>query len=104
MPLTNDQAPLFSCSNVSLDLGGREILRDREFSIAPGEVLGIIGPNGAGKTSLLEILSGRYQPKSGRVLYQQQDITSLPLFERARMGIGRTGFRASLSFPPRSDR
>jgi len=90
MPLTNDQAPLFSCSNVSLDLGGREILRDIEFSIAPGEVLGIIGPNGAGKTSLLEILSGRYQPKSGRVLYQQQDITSLPLFERARMGIGRT--------------
>lgn len=90
MPLTADQAPLFSCSNVSLDLGGREILRDIEFSIAPGEVLGIIGPNGAGKTSLLEILSGRYQPKSGRVLYQQQDITSMPLFERARMGIGRT--------------
>lgn len=82
--------PLFSCTNLFLDLGGREILRNIEFDLRPGEVLGIIGPNGAGKTSLLEILSGRYQPKSGSVHYQQRDITKLSLFERARIGIGRT--------------
>lgn len=82
--------PLFSCSNLSLDLGGREILRDIELDLYPGEVLGIIGPNGAGKTSLLEILSGRYHPKTGRVHYQGRDITETRLFERARMGIGRT--------------
>ncbi len=83
-------APLFSCSNLSLDLGGREILRDVELEINPGEVLGIIGPNGAGKTSLLEILSGRYTPKTGDVIYKGKNITSLHFYERARIGIGRT--------------
>jgi branched-chain amino acid transport system ATP-binding protein len=65
-------------------------LRDIGFELQAGEVLGIIGPNGAGKTSLLEILSGRYVPKTGRVMFQGQDITRLPLFARARLGIGRT--------------
>jgi branched-chain amino acid transport system ATP-binding protein len=88
--MTLTSAPLFSCEDLSLDLGGREVLRDIAFELRPGEVLGIIGPNGAGKTSLLEILSGRYHPKTGRVTYQNQDITRLPLFKRARMGIGRT--------------
>lgn len=83
-------APLFSCENLSLDLGGREILRDIELEIKPGEVLGIIGPNGAGKTSLLEILSGRYSPKTGSVYYKGNNITNSHLYQRARMGIGRT--------------
>jgi len=81
---------LFSCDNLSLNLGGREVLRDIGLELRAGEVLGIIGPNGAGKTSLLEILSGRYRPKSGNVVFEERDITSLPLFERARLGIGRT--------------
>ena len=83
-------APLFSCENLSLDLGGREILRDIDLEINAGEVLGIIGPNGAGKTSLLEILSGRYTPKTGNVFYKQKNITHSHLYERARQGIGRT--------------
>lgn len=83
-------APIFAAENLSLDLGGREVLRKIGFELNPGEVLGIIGPNGAGKTSLLEILSGRYQPKTGRVVYDGRDVTGLPLFERARLGIGRT--------------
>ncbi|MCA0433294.1 MAG: ATP-binding cassette domain-containing protein [Proteobacteria bacterium] len=82
--------PIFTCEGLSLDLGGREVLRDIGLELHPGEVLGIIGPNGAGKTSLLEILSGRYRPKTGKVTFEGQDITSLPLFERARRGIGRT--------------
>lgn len=85
-----EKPPLFSCENLSLDLGGREILRNIEFDLKPGEVLGIIGPNGAGKTSLLEILSGRYTPKTGRVIFEGQDISKLRLFERARLGMGRT--------------
>lgn len=88
--MTQTSAPLFSCENLSLDLGGREVLRDIALELRPGEVLGIIGPNGAGKTSLLEILSGRYQPKTGSVTFQGKDITRVPLFERARLGIGRT--------------
>ena len=80
----------FSCEDLSLDLGGREVLRNISLELREGEVLGIIGPNGAGKTSLLEILSGRYRPKTGTVYFEGRDINSLSLFERARLGIGRT--------------
>lgn len=82
--------PYFSCEDLSLDLGGREVLRNISLELREGEVLGIIGPNGAGKTSLLEILSGRYRPKTGKVYFGGQDINDLSLFERARLGIGRT--------------
>jgi branched-chain amino acid transport system ATP-binding protein len=82
--------PIFACEGISLDLGGREILRNISLSVKPGEVLGIIGPNGAGKTSLFEVLSGRIQPKSGRVFFKNQDITRLKLYQRAQLGIGRT--------------
>ncbi len=82
--------PLFSCSGIALDLGGREILRDISLHVQPGEVLGIIGPNGAGKTSLFEVLSGRMQPKSGSVNFKGRDVTALRLYERARLGIART--------------
>jgi branched-chain amino acid transport system ATP-binding protein len=82
--------PLFACENLSLDLGGREVLSNVGLEVNPGEVLGVIGPNGAGKTSLLEILSGRYLPKTGRVLFEGREINRLKLFERARLGIGRT--------------
>ncbi len=87
---TNLSENFFSCKNISLDLGGREILRNINIDIKPGEVLGIIGPNGAGKTSLIEILSGRYKQKSGDVIYKNQNINNKKLFERARIGIGRT--------------
>lgn len=82
--------PFFSCEDLSLNLGGREVLRNISFDLREGEVLGIIGPNGAGKTSLLEILSGRFRPKTGKVYFEGRNISDLPLFERARLGIGRT--------------
>jgi branched-chain amino acid transport system ATP-binding protein len=82
--------PLFACSDITLDLGGRSILHGISLSVEPGEVLGVIGPNGAGKTSLFEVLSGRMPPKSGSIRYRGEDITSLPLHRRAQLGIGRT--------------
>jgi len=84
------ETPYFSCEELSLDLGGREVLRNISLELREGEVLGIIGPNGAGKTSLLEILSGRYSPKAGNVYFKGRNIHALSLFERARLGIGRT--------------
>ncbi|WP_158807996.1 ABC transporter ATP-binding protein [Beijerinckia sp. L45] len=84
------QTAIFSCDTIKLDLGGREILKGISLAVAPGEVLGIIGPNGAGKTSLFEVLSGRIAPKSGKVWFDGSDITGLQLFQRARLGIGRT--------------
>ena len=90
MSIENTTTPLFSCDHLSLDLGGREVLTNIGFDLYPGEVLGIIGPNGAGKTSLLEILSGRFEPKAGEVQFEQRSLNGSNLFERARMGIGRT--------------
>ncbi len=84
------ETPFFACEGLSLDLGGREVLSNISLELRRGEVLGIIGPNGAGKTSLLEILSGRYTPKSGKVFLEGRDINNLSLFQRARLGIGRT--------------
>ncbi len=83
-------SPLFACEAIKLDLGGREILKGISLAVGRGEVIGIIGPNGAGKTSLFEVLSGRLRPKSGRVSFEGREVTGLKLFERARLGIGRT--------------
>ena len=83
-------SPLFACKEISLDLGGREILKDISLQVASGEVLGVIGPNGAGKTSLFEVLCGRFPAKSGTVTFKGQDVSALPLYQRARIGIGRT--------------
>ncbi|ABM57708.1 ABC transporter ATP-binding protein [Verminephrobacter eiseniae] len=87
---TTAPAALFGCRDIALDLGGRQILHGIGLQVRRGEVLGIIGPNGAGKTSLLEVLSGRIRPKHGRVEFEGRDVTALPLYERARLGIGRT--------------
>ncbi len=89
--MTTDAAPaLFACEDIYIRLGGRTILEGISLGVRPGEVLGVVGPNGAGKTTLFEILSGRYTPSQGRVLLGGRDITRLKLFDRARLGLGRT--------------
>lgn len=90
MHTNTSPAALFGCRDIALDLGGRQILHSISLQVSRGEVLGIIGPNGAGKTSLFEVLSGRIRPKHGRVEFEGRDVTALPLYERARLGIGRT--------------
>jgi len=81
---------LFSGEDIHITLGGRLILGGISLGVGSGEILGVVGPNGAGKTTLFEVLSGRYSPSRGRVIYAGRDITRLPLFARARLGIGRT--------------
>jgi ABC-type branched-subunit amino acid transport system ATPase component len=89
--MTTDPVPaFFGCEDIHIRLGGRPILEGVSVSIRPGEILGVVGPNGAGKTTLFEVLSGRYAPDRGRVMLGGRDITSLKLFARARLGLGRT--------------
>ena len=57
----------FYCQDVSLILGGRNILSNVGLKVLPGEILGLVGPNGAGKTSLFEVLCGRYKPFRGKI-------------------------------------
>ncbi len=77
-------------NGIAKRFGGLNVLNDISLSISKGERRGLIGPNGAGKTTFLNILSGLTQPNSGRVRFGNRDITRLPPFERAKLGIGRT--------------
>jgi lipopolysaccharide export system ATP-binding protein len=57
------------------------------LSISPGEIVGLLGPNGAGKTTTFYMMVGLIEPDNGRVVFGDRDITSLPMFRRARMGV-----------------
>jgi ABC-type branched-subunit amino acid transport system ATPase component/ABC-type branched-subunit amino acid transport system permease subunit len=76
--------------DVSVRFGGVEAVRDVTLQVSAGEVVGLIGPNGAGKSSLLGALGGQFSVASGRVLLSGRDVTSLPAYRRARLGLVRT--------------
>ncbi|MEV0157605.1 ABC transporter ATP-binding protein [Micromonospora sp. NPDC050686] len=78
-------------------IGEVAIVDSVHLDLAPGEFLGVIGPNGAGKTSLFNLISGLRPPTEGRILLDGEDITALPPYRRARLGLGRT-FQASSVF------
>ena len=76
--------------SISLSFGGIKALQDIEFKIRAGEIFAIIGPNGAGKTSLINSINGFYTPQRGRIIFDGRDISHLPPYERAKLGISRT--------------
>src|SRR5262249_12355304 len=58
------------------------------FEVEPGEVVGLLGPNGAGKTTSFKMATGQLTPADGTVLFNNQDVTSLKMYRRARLGMG----------------
>jgi len=66
---------------------GRKVVDDVSISVEQGEVVGVLGPNGAGKTTSFYMIVGLISPDSGRILVDDGDITSLPMYQRARRGI-----------------
>ena len=66
---------------------GRKVVDDVEVEIGQGEVVGLLGPNGAGKTTTFYMIVGLARPDSGRVLLNDNEITDLPMYLRARSGI-----------------
>ena len=68
--------------------GSRVVVKDVDIEIATGEVVGLLGPNGAGKTTTFYMVVGLTKPRSGSVFLGRDDITSLPMYLRARAGIG----------------
>ncbi len=67
--------------------GTHEAVRDVSIEVSPAEVVGLLGPNGAGKTTTFNMMVGRVQPTQGRVLLGNEDISALPMYQRARRGI-----------------
>jgi len=80
----------FSAEGLAKRFGDRLVLQDVTFALTEGEVHGIIGPNGAGKTTCFHVLTGKYKPDAGRVMFRGQDITGLEPRAIARLGIARS--------------
>lgn len=83
-------APLLSVSNLQKSFGGIVATDDVTLDVNTGEIHAIIGPNGAGKTTFISQLTGAVTPDAGKVYFQGRDITALPVYERAQLGLARS--------------
>ena len=81
---------MLELQNISVHFGGIKALNDVSFKVEKESLFSIIGPNGAGKTSLLNVISGRYKPKNGDLLFKGKNITNFHPNTRPDLGIGRT--------------
>jgi len=85
-----------SVENLGKRYEGRPVVRGVSLSIQRGEVVGLLGPNGAGKTTCFYIITGLIRPDYGTILLNEQDITELPMYRRARLGLGYLPQEASI--------
>jgi branched-chain amino acid transport system ATP-binding protein len=76
--------------NLSLHFGGLKAVDAVSFAVEKGEILSIIGPNGAGKSSIFNLISRIYNPTSGRLFFEDREITREAAWDVARLGIART--------------
>src|SRR4029077_8038445 len=67
--------------------GRRKVVDGVSFQVDAGEVVGLLGPNGAGKTTSFRMTTGQIVPYDGRVIFNGQDVTGLPMYKRARLGM-----------------
>ncbi len=81
---------LLRIENLNKSFGGLRAVKDFNLVIQEGELCGLIGPNGAGKTTVFNLITGFYKPDSGRIIFNNQDITNLLPHEIVRLGISRT--------------
>jgi branched-chain amino acid transport system ATP-binding protein len=90
-------APLLELRNVTQRFGGLVAVNDVSVTIGRGEIVGLIGPNGAGKSTLFNMIAGAALPAGGSILFEGEDITTLPATARCARGIART-FQVVKSF------
>jgi branched-chain amino acid transport system permease protein len=89
-PVAAESTVLLAAEGVSKDFGGVHAVAGVSLSVARGTMTGLIGPNGAGKSTLLSLLAGTEKISGGRISYAGHDITALPAYRRARLGLVRT--------------
>ncbi|BEQ15900.1 ABC transporter ATP-binding protein [Desulfoferula mesophila] len=93
-----DDQVVLEARGLSKNFGALQVINDVNLQVRRGAIHSIIGPNGAGKTTLFNLLTGFLKASSGRVIYQGKDITDLPPFKVARMGMARS-FQITSVFP-----
>ncbi|HTC25614.1 LPS export ABC transporter ATP-binding protein [Dyella dinghuensis] len=79
---------MLSAEGLQKSFRARQVVRDFQFSIRQGEVVGLLGPNGAGKTTCFYMIVGLIEADGGLIKLDKQDITGLPMHARAKLGIG----------------
>jgi lipopolysaccharide export system ATP-binding protein len=82
--------------NLVKKYGSRFVNSNVSYQVAQGEIVGLLGPNGAGKTTSFYMAVGLVKPNSGKVYIDDRDITSLPMYKRARLGLGYLAQEASV--------
>ncbi|MBU1090818.1 MAG: LPS export ABC transporter ATP-binding protein [Candidatus Omnitrophica bacterium] len=87
---------LLEIKGLAKSYDGREVVRGVDILVRRGEVVGLLGPNGAGKTTTFYMIVGVIPPNRGKIVFDNNDITSLPIHERARYGIGYLAQEASV--------
>jgi lipopolysaccharide export system ATP-binding protein len=80
--------PLLEVRGLVKFYGRRKVVDGVNFEVNAGEVVGLLGPNGAGKTTSFRMTTGQITPQGGEVLFNGQDVTVLPMYRRARLGMG----------------
>ncbi|PIE90168.1 MAG: LPS export ABC transporter ATP-binding protein [Acidobacteria bacterium] len=80
-------AKTLAAKDITKSYRGREVVRGVNIEVNKGEVIGLLGPNGAGKTTTFYMIVGLIKPDRGQILLQQDEITDLPMYKRARRGI-----------------
>ena len=83
-------ASMLSAENLTIQFGGIAALADVSFDVVPGQITGLIGPNGAGKTTCFNCITRLYQPASGTIIFNGEDISRVPAHKVLERGIART--------------
>lgn len=79
---------ILSVEDLMKQYGGKPVVNQLSFEVGQGEIVGLLGANGAGKTTAFYMTIGLIRPDQGRVFFQNEDVTSSPIHERAKMGMG----------------
>lgn len=87
---------LLDVEGIRKSFRGRTVVDSVSFSVGKGEIVGLLGPNGAGKTTSFKIIVGMLTPEAGTVHFKDEDVTRLPMYRRARKGMGYLSQEASV--------
>ncbi|MDD3117740.1 MAG: LPS export ABC transporter ATP-binding protein [Victivallales bacterium] len=79
---------LLEAKNLVKAYHGKRVVNNCSLNVKPGEVVGLLGPNGAGKTTSFYMIIGLIKPDSGAIMFRGEDISQMPMYKRARMGMG----------------